>query len=74
MPLFFYALKGHGRRFAPEAPQRSEDSKSVTALAVNSQPLPGLFFFSRIFQLCVRQMVEDERSFSYDNFSFLHFC
>lgn len=41
--LFFDAVR-HGRRFAPEAPQRSEDSKSVMASAIIFPSLPDLFF------------------------------
>ncbi len=43
----FYAL--HGRRFAPEAPQRSEDLKSVTASAVTiPSPARPVFSFTNL--------------------------
>jgi len=41
--LFFDAVR-HGRRFAPEAPQRSEDIKSVMASAIIYPSLQSLFF------------------------------
>jgi hypothetical protein len=41
--LFFDAVR-HGRRFAPEAPQRSEDSESVMASAIIFPSLQSLFF------------------------------
>lgn len=40
--LFFDAVR-HGRRFAPEAPQRSEDSESVMASAIIFPSLQSLF-------------------------------
>lgn len=42
MPLFLDARQGMGGVYA-EAPQRSEDEKSVTALAVTIPSLPDVF-------------------------------
>lgn len=47
--LFFDAVR-HGRRFAPEAPQRSEDSESVMAPAIIIPGFARLVFHSGVLR------------------------